>query len=1497
MSYSYGPSHTFNFNGGTLTANGTFSLITTNTTTTVKSGGARFNVVGANTLTVANNLTTDGTGGGLTKNGTGTLTLTGNNTYTGVTTVNAGTLTLNNAAGGSKTIAGDMTINGGRVAVSTSHQIADTSAITITSGSLDFSTLADAVGSFTMSGGNLRKAGTSGELLLNAASSFTGGTVDFASNAARVTTNATTTLGNATFDFSTASGTSTQGLKLGGDIVVNANTTANFTNSGSGLGRIDLNAATRTIDVGTGGAMNVGWTIAGSSVGITKNGSGTLTLTANNTYNGTTTINAGTLRLGGSGTSTIAGDIAIAGGELNYSNASDNQIADTANITMSSGAMTMGTRAETINSLAQSGGDLTIGSGTLSLSAASSFTGGNVSMTSVSSRINPTGAITLGSATFSYNNASDATSGIILAGDFLVNDATTANFTNAAAGSGRINLGSSNRVFDVGTGANMNVGWYLDATNASGAVTKNGSGTLTLSGNNTYTGTTTINAGTLQISGSGLLGAGSYATAITNNGTFLYNGTNSQTLSGVMSGSGDLTKSNTGTLILSNNNTFTGATAVNAGTLQIGTGGTSGSLSSSSAITNSSNIVFNRSDTLTQGTDFANSITGSGNITQSGSGTLILGTNTYSGATTVNAGTLQLSGNISSSALTVGTGSIISIGNTTAAAKASASSITLQGGSGYAFTIGNVNASVAGTDYDQLATAGVLTLNNTAANPFTIYISGTPTGWNNTGTYSWDLMSAASVTGFNSANFTWNFDNFGIAGGNRTGTWDILNTGGLIQLTYAAATPNHFWSGASGNWTTGFTPSRPTTDKNIYFIGGVGGTATNNIASGTLSSLNFITFNSTAGSYTLAAAAGSAGASGGTPLTVKGDITNNSANAQTINMDLALVASSTGIFNAAAGNLTIGGVISGAAPLTKQGSSTLILSANNTYSGATLISAGTLQIGAGGTSGALNANSTITNCGTIAFNRSNTITQGTDFASTLTGAGHVAKLGSGTLLLTGNNTYTGTTTISAGTLELGTNGRLGGGAYSGNIANSGTFLYSGTNAQTLSGIISGSGALTQNNSTGMLTLSGNNTYTGTTTISAGTLQISSTGRLGGGNYTGNISNSGTFLYNGTNSQTLSGVISGTGGLTKNGSSTLTLTGSNTYNGAITINAGTVEVGASGRLGAGTYSGNIAINNTSAAFIFAGTNSQTISGAVSGNGAFTMNGTGTLTFSGAKSYTGGTTVNAGTLSITAGAISGNIIVNSGARLTTANHNMFTGSPTLTVNGGTLDLSVYAQGSGPGVANFTDATITGGGGFLRGVPTYNFSGNNSWGGGLLDLLTAPTLNVANGTTTFSSAFAISNGNSNITKTGNGTLVLSAANTYTSATILNAGTLAINHATGIGNGTLTLNGGTLDNTSGAAITLTNNNTQNWNGNFTFAGTNNLNLGTGNVTMNASRTVTVSSGTLTVGGIVTNSATSFTKNGSGTLVFAIPSTLGNSSSSYFPTGNITVNRGGAQV
>jgi fibronectin-binding autotransporter adhesin len=116
---------------------------------------------------------------------------------------------------------------------------------------------------------------------------------------------------------------------------------------------------------------------------------------------------------------------------------------------------------------------------------------------------------------------------------------------------------------------------------------------------------------------------------------------------------------------------------------------------------------------------------------------------------------------------------------------------------------------------------------------------------------------------------------------------------------------------------------------------------------------------------------------------------------------------------------TINAPINGAGGITKEGSGILVLTGANTYTGGTTISAGTLQLGNGGTSGSIVGD--VVNNGTFAINRSDTFT----FGGVISGSGAFQQIGSGTTILTGANTYTGGTTISAGTLQLGNGGMSG----------------------------------------------------------------------------------------------------------------------------------------------------------------------------------------------------------------------------------------------------------------------------------------------------------------------------------------------------------------------------------------------------------------------------------------------------------------------------------------
>jgi fibronectin-binding autotransporter adhesin len=196
---------------------------------------------------------------------------------------------------------------------------------------------------------------------------------------------------------------------------------------------------------------------------------------------------------------------------------------------------------------------------------------------------------------------------------------------------------------------------------ATGSLTKNGGGDVTISSVNTFPGGTTINDGSITAGNSAALGSGSVtlnggslnlngqtiANAITlSAGDVLGNGT----LSGVISGSGTLNQS-AGTLILTGTNTYTGSTFVTGGTLQIGDGTTDGSIAASSGIINDGSLVYN----LVGARTYAKPISGTGSLTKQGAGTLTLSntTSSFTGGTTVSEGTLVAnatalsSGNIS----------------------------------------------------------------------------------------------------------------------------------------------------------------------------------------------------------------------------------------------------------------------------------------------------------------------------------------------------------------------------------------------------------------------------------------------------------------------------------------------------------------------------------------------------------------------------------------------------------------------------------------------------------------------------------------------------------------------------------------------------------------------------------------------------------------------------------------------------------------------------------
>ena len=144
-------------------------------------------------------------------------------------------------------------------------------------------------------------------------------------------------------------------------------------------------------------------------------------------------------------------------------------------------------------------------------------------------------------------------------------------------------------------------------------------------------------------------------------------------------------------------------------------------------------------------------------------------------------------------------------------------------------------------------------------------------------------------------------------------------------------------------------------------------------------------------------------------------------------------------------------------------------------------------------------------------------------AASISGAGTVTKNGAGTLTLTGDNTYAGTTTISAGTLSLGSGGTTG--SVTGNVAVGTALVFNRSNALTYAGLISGAGT-SPRSVLERSTLTGNNIYAGGTTISAGTLSLGNGGTTG--SVDGNIVDNAALVFDRSNALTYAGLISGAG---------------------------------------------------------------------------------------------------------------------------------------------------------------------------------------------------------------------------------------------------------------------------------------------------------------------------------------------------------------------------------
>ncbi|MFK0090793.1 autotransporter outer membrane beta-barrel domain-containing protein [Pseudomonas sp. NPDC090755] len=316
-----------------------------------------------------------------------------------------------------------------------------------------------------------------------------------------------------------------------------------------------------------------------------------------------------------------------------------------------------------------------------------------------------------------------------------------------------------------------------------------------------------------------------------------------------------------------------------------------------------------------------------------------------------------------------------------------------------------------------------------------------------------------------------------------------------------------------------------------------------------------------------------------------------------------------------ADTLIFDGLVSGGGSVQQVGQGTTVFTNNNTYLGGTTIFNGTLQLGNGGTGGAVVGD--ISNQGTLIFNRADTLI----IDGVISGFGQVVQGGTGTTILTADNTYSSKPTlISAGTLQLGNGGLTG--SINGEVVNQGVLAFNRANVLVFGSQISGPGRVEQIGP-GTTILNSDNTYTGGTIISAGTLQLGNQGTLG--LILGDVVNQGALAFSRVDAVTFEGKISGSGVVNQISTGTTILTSDNTYTGGTNILTGTLQLGSGGNNG--SIVGDVSNQGT---LVFNRSNTLTFGGVISGAGRVDQSGSGTTILTGNNTYSGPTIVASGIL---------------------------------------------------------------------------------------------------------------------------------------------------------------------------------------------------------------------------------------------------------------------------
>ncbi|MFN7339565.1 MAG: beta strand repeat-containing protein [Opitutia bacterium] len=1303
----------------------------------------------------------------LRKNGAGTLVLTGANTLGSAFIVTAGWLEVADVAdtgssnlgilGGAGT-APRLSIVGGNFrytgtgSQSTTRQLwidqqAATIEVTQATGSL----------TFTPSGGTRSQAFTktgSGTLVLNAvfsgSASITadGGTLVL--GAANTHSGATTvSAGTLRLAASSAVGTSSTLTLSGGSVAFDDSVVANAFTAGGLAGTANLalqNTAATAVALTVGNASSTSYSGNLSGAGaLVKTGSGTLTLSGANTH-ASTAVNQGTLSFSSTsslGSGTVSLGSAAAAGALTYTGAAG----DVANNIDLAGTTNGGslTQSGTSGNVRFTGSLTATGAGAKSLTLGGTTAGtGELSGLIADGDSAVVRIIKIGSGTWTLSNAGNS-----FTGGVAVNNGTLQVASLAALGAGTLSIGdvAAGTLVYTGDAAVTSKVVNLSGTTSGATLTHSGTGTLRFTSDFTATG---AGSKTLTLSGS-TAGVGEIAGAIVNNSAANLT---------------SLTKSGTGTWILSGANTFTGTLSVSAGTLTLGgasalpaTSGTvtvsGGTLDLGGLSHSTTGALAVNTGSLVSGAIAAASYASSGNATisatlggaaafsKTGSSTTTVlsgSANTFSGQVTVTSGTLQVSkladGGSNSS---LGTGALASSiivnsgvlsyagagGDTTNRAidmRASASVINNSSTGAIAFTAASViqggtasarTLTLGGTNADANLFASVLGDSGTAANITSLTKSGTGT-WVLSGANTYTGVTTVSAGTLRLGAAVSLGSNLTSASGDSTGMLDLgANTAtvgvatnatsfyyggitgtGILQLNGGSATIINESSGAAGANTNYLVWSVGTEDIGTAFHLNTG-TAANRRDFGlaTTSEAAVVTLASLQGYGAIRQDAGGSGAVFNRYLVVD-QASDTTFNGALLSHWSGSVGRTMNLTKRGIGSLTLAGFVGAQSTtgvarvhLTVEGGTLNITNSANTTTadpdqrmiGIVDIKSGVLAFStqailntagdAGATAINLNGGTLLWNTGTTQDlsvggrltliagksarldTNGNNVTLGTAFAGGVNLSASLVKSGAGTLTLSGANTYTGDTTVSAGTLALGNNSALGGGAVS--VASGAALNLAGfslaSNNLTLSGAgLSSAGALL-------------NSAAGTSTL-GGTLTIAAATTLGSGNIT------------------LNGSLAGAFALTKDGSGTLTLNGASNEATSIAVNAGTLAIGNATALGSATITvasgatlnlGNLAAANT-ITLAAGGTllNPGSFAGTLGFSGNASLEGTfgGTIVSSGTVTSATGLTFT-GTLKGT-GTIVGDVLLEDGATHAPGN------SPGLQVIDGNLQ---YASGA--------------------------------------------------------------------------------------------------------------------------------------------------------------------------------------------------------------------------